>query len=83
MPVGSSSRVLSRIQDHNKSLDRDRSIFCLFELGSEWARIESQQKKGSVAVGGALQEQVKDPQSNLTKGCIPVQVLQQQLLYGQ
>ena len=36
------------------------------------ALIESQQRKGDVAVGGALQEQVKDLQSDLARDRVQV-----------
>ena len=41
-------------------------------------QIESQWKKGGVAVGGALQEHVKDLQRDLARGRVLIEVHQQQ-----
>ena len=91
MPGGSSSRVLSRIQDHNKSPDRACSSRADDEERAQSEPSSNKRKKSSSssssnrksaekrgAVGGALQEQVKDPQSDLAKGGVLVQVHQQQ-----
>ena len=79
MPGGSSSRVLSRIQDHSKSPDGARSSHVDDEERAQSEPSSSKRKKsssssssnrngkpaekGGVAVGGTLQEQVKDPQA--------------------
>ena len=90
MPGGSSSRVLSRIRDHNKSPNRTRSAHADDEERAQSEPSSNKQKKsssssssnrksvekGGIAVGGALQEHVKDLQRDLMRGC--VQVHQQQ-----
>ena len=92
MPGGSSSRVLSRIQDHNKSPDRAHSSRADDEERAQSEPSSNKQKKssglsgsnqkslekGGVAMGGALQEQVKDWQRDLARGRVLVQAHQQQ-----
>ena len=92
MPGGSSSRVLSRIRDHNKSPDRARSGRADDEERAQSEPSTNKRKKsssssssnrksvgkGGVAVGRALQEHAKDLQRDLARGRILVQVHQQQ-----
>ena len=74
MPGGSISRVLSRIQNHNKSPDRARPSRADGEERAQSEPSTNKRKKSSsssssnrksvekrgIAVGGALQEHVKD-----------------------
>ena len=91
MPGGSISRVLSRIQDHNKSLERAHSSYADNERAQSQPSSNKRKKsssssssncksveKGGVAVGGALQEQMEDLQSDLVRCRILVQIHQQQ-----
>ena len=90
MPGGSRSRVLSRIRDHSKSPDRAHSGHAADEERAQSEPSTNKRKKsssssssnrksvekGGIAVG-ALQEHVKDPQRDLVRGRILVQVHQQ------
>ena len=92
MPGGSSSRGLSRIRDHNKSPDRARSSRADDEERTQSEPTSNKRKKsssssssnrksvekGGVAVGGALQDHVKDLQRDFARGRVLVQVHQQQ-----